>query len=473
MTYRKRLLLCLLCYSLALMGCFMAFQYHREREFKAAELDDQLQLINAYMLSEISSGVPPNKLHLHALHPFEDLRVSVIDSMGRVLYDTAPDSLTRANHSNRYEIRQARIHGSAYDMRRHSSTTGKTYFYSARRGEGGMIVRSAVPYSMTLVQLLEADYSFIWVMGVITLILMLAGVLMMRRLTQNIGRLKKFAADVEQGRNVSDTEPFPNDELGAISNHIVRQYARLQQMQQERDEQHRAAMHQQQENQRIKKQLTNNINHELKTPVAAIQLCVETLLAHPRLSEDQRRDLLRRCLADSRRLQSLLGDVSMITRMEDGAHNIKREAIDLGALVADVCDSLLPQAENRGMLIENQLPDTLTMQGNEQLLQSIFHNLIANAIAYSGGSRVQLRLISTTETMMQIAVTDDGAGVGPEHLPHLFERFYRVDTGRSRAAGGTGLGLAIVKNAVIFHGGEIIVELHPAGGLQFRFWLKR
>ena len=119
------------------------------------------------------------------------------------------------------------------------------------------------------------------------------------------------------------------------------------------------------------------------------------------------------------------------------------------------------------MSIENEIRAEITVNGNELFLLSVFHNLVENAVAYSGGTRILLKTDSMDEKSVIITVADDGCGVSEEHLPHIFERFYRIDKGRSRASGGTGLGLSIVKNAVQMHGGTISVANLVSGGLCF------
>ena len=119
------------------------------------------------------------------------------------------------------------------------------------------------------------------------------------------------------------------------------------------------------------------------------------------------------------------------------------------------------------MSIENEIRAEITVNGNELFLLSVFHNLVENAVAYSGGTRILLKTDSMDEKSVIITVADDGCGVGEEHLPHIFERFYRIDKGRSRASGGTGLGLSIVKNAVQMHGGTISAANQVSGGLCF------
>lgn len=471
LTYPQRLFVWLLGYSLLLIGVFVAFQYSREKDFKAGEINAQLQLVNTYIDTELQRGRSVSEIRLDEFHPFDDLRLSVISSDGQVVYDNSLDSLPRSNHLDRREIQQALRYGTGFSQRRHSTSTGNTYFYAAHRGADGCIIRTAVPYSVSLTDLLRADYGFIWVMAVIAIAVCTLGYFATRRVGDHIVRLKQFADSVEQGALISDNEPFPHDELGQISNNIVRLYARLQRANCERDAQHRAAIYQQQEKERIKKQLTNNINHELKTPVASVRICVETMLSHPEMEPERRHDFLRRCLADTDRLQRLLGDVSLITRMDEAPGSIAHEPVDLTALIGEVVSAHQPLADASRFVIDNSITSTIMVNGNASLLEAIFSNLIDNAMAYSGGDRLRIWLADISGGKAEIGVADNGHGVAPEHLPHLFERFYRIDKGRSRAAGGTGLGLSIVKNAVLIHGGSVSVSMPRQGGLVFRIIL--
>ncbi len=454
MTYARRLFVWLVGYSILMVGCFTIFQYHREKEFKAAELNARLQGINAAILARLDDGgaaIPP--------HTFAGLRVSVIDTSGRVVYDNSPgiEPASMSNHLHRKEIAEAIATGEGYTVRRHSESTDSTYFYSATRGRGGRIVRTAVPYSVSLGSLLGADLSFLWIMGAVTIVMCVAGFFATRRLGCHIRRLRQFAESADRGERIYDTAPFATDELGAISNHIVRLYASQQQAVADRDREHRAALHQQQEKERIKKQLTNNINHELKTPVAAIQVCLETLLDRPDLSEAKRTEFLERCMGNARRLTRLLADVALLTRLDDAPATISRWPVDLAGIIAETADEYVPVAQSRGITIAVRTDKPLPMQGNADLLASVFRNLIDNAIAYSGCDTITISARTDGRTITA-TVADNGCGVAEEHLPRLFERFYRVDKGRSRRAGGTGLGLAIVKNTVVLHGGTINVS---------------
>ena len=232
-------------------------------------------------------------------------------------------------------------------------------------------------------------------------------------------------------------------------------------------------MHEEQEKIRIKKQLTNNINHELKTPVAAIQGYLETLLANPDLDAGKRTNFLEKSAAQTGRLRSLLADISTITRMDEASQLIRKEPVVLNDLIAETAaDMELKPAEQR-LRVNVDFPRRVEVVGSPSLLASVFRNLADNAAAYSGGRDIFIRLVDDTPEECTILFADNGIGIGEEHLPHIFERFYRIDKGRSRKLGGTGLGLAIVKNAVAIHGGSITARNRDRGGLEFVFTLKK
>lgn len=410
LTYHKRLFLGLLFYSWLLVGSLALFQYQREMKFKAEELNSRLQVVNDLILSRLDSTgrltVPPVDIH--------GLRISVIDKQGKVIYDNSLDALPGTSHLNREEIAEALATGEGYTLRRHSDTNGKTYFYSATRGDK-YVVRTAIPYSMNLNHVLAADGAFLWFMLAVTAVMSIMGYFATRRMGSNIEK----------------------------------------------------------EESRIKRQITNNLNHELKTPAASMQVCLETLLEHPDLDAERRNNFIKRCYDANQRLQSLLADVSALTRIEDGGKQIDRQKINAGGVVAEVCKEYEEVARGKNFTINNKVPDELWIQGNASLLASVFRNLINNALAYSEGSKITISLLRRTPTEYIFSFADNGKGVPQRHINKIFERFYRVDKGRSRQSGGTGLGLAIVKNAVQWHGGTIKAENLPLGGLRFIFSLRK
>ena len=469
-SYHKRLYGSLVIYSLFLLGCFAIFQYHREKEFKADEMDSRLQVLNEEILAGMAEGKSIGETVAAIKTGFPELRISLISRNGRLMYDNFVDSLPETNHLSRKEVRDALRNGTGFDLRRHSESTGKNFFYSARATDR-YVIRTAVPYSVSLHQLLAADYAFLWFMSAVTAVMCIIGFFATRRLGRNVERLNEFAEKAERGESFFDTEPFPDDELGDISNHIVLLYSRLQKALYDRDAQHKIALREERDKIRIKHQLTNNINHELKTPVASIRACIETLINHPDMEPEKRLKFLAGAGAACERLGSLLSDVSLITRMDYGGDAIVRGKVDIDQIAAAACADFEIIAAEKGVAIQNGVKGTSPVNGNASLMMSVFHNLIDNAIRYSGCRHIQLKTIKLDGGKQLISVSDDGCGVPAVHIPHLFERFYRLEKGRSRSLGGTGLGLAIVKNAVLWHGGDIHVVINQSGGLTFNITL--
>lgn len=472
LSYHRRLFLVLLAFSWLMTCLVAAFQYVREREYKSDFISAQLQLYNRYLLETVEQGEDYQRYIATHSRPFEDLRVSVITLSGTVVYDNELDSDSLDNHRGRPEVAEALKKGAGYHIGRRSASDGRQYFYSATRGER-VIVRTAIPYSASLRELLRADWAFLWGMIVLSSIMSVVAYFVTRRLGKTIDRLNLFAKRAKRGEAFDEDEPFPNDELGAISNSIIQLYGQWQQTILDRDRAHETAMREEQEKIRIKRQLTNNINHELKTPVASMQVCLETLLSGISLTEEKRQELIERCYANAERLRRLLGDVSLITRMEDGSALIAKQPVCLNDIINEVAAEVAIMPADERMEVHINMKEHVEVEGNLMLISSIFQNLTENALDYSGGKNIYITLLEHTTEVCRLRFEDDGRGVAPAELPRLFERFYRVDKGRSRRMGGTGLGLAIVKHAVIFHGGEISVTNREQGGLCFEFSLRK
>lgn len=422
LSFHKRLFLQLIAFSWTIVVCFIGFQYLREKEYKSDFLSAQLQQYNLHLLVAIEDGESYEEYIATHEKPMDDLRISLITLSGAVVYDNTIPADSLGNHSNRPEIVDALHDGSGYHIGRQSESDGREYFYSATRGER-VIVRTAIPYSSTLKDLLEADWSFLIVMISITLSMSVIAYFTTRKLGKDIERVNRFEAEQEKNR--------------------------------------------------LKRQLTNNINHELKTPVASIQVCLETLLSGISLSEEKRQELIERCYSNNERLRRLLADVSLITRMEDGSAFIGKEEVVINDILSEIAHELEIMPDEERMTLHTNFSERVMIGGNLSLIGSIFRNLTENAIAYSEGKNIYISLMANNDKECHIRFEDDGCGVENKQLSRLFERFYRVDKGRSRQKGGTGLGLAIVKHAVQFHGGTITASNRPNGGLRFDFTLKK
>ncbi len=471
--FHQRLFLLLLTFSWVVVGCFLVFQYQREKQFKIEQVNALLQATNVQIAKLMEEGADIASIKKEHFGQFPDMRITLIDTRGKVLYDTeATDVSGLANHSQRPEVRQAMLTGKGYTTSRVSDSMHQEYFYSATR-TGNWIIRTALPYNLSLINTLKSDRTFLWFMLFITLFLSIITYLLTRRLGRNIARLREFSVRAGAGEIITATEQFPHDELGEISNQIIRLYSKLQRAAEDRDRERQVALYEAQEKIRIKRELTNNINHELKTPVASICGYIETILENPEMDETTRHDFLQKSYAQTQRLSSLLRDVTTISKLDETGPCINFQQTDISKIISEITENIssLPNGDKMKVICNIKSPTYVF--GDPALLHSVFQNLVNNAIAYSGGEDIFIHIISENQNFYTFCFADNGSGVEPKHLPHLFDRFYRVDKGRSRKLGGTGLGLAIVKNAILQHHGTISVCNGIYGGLQFTFTLPK
>jgi two-component system phosphate regulon sensor histidine kinase PhoR len=224
----------------------------------------------------------------------------------------------------------------------------------------------------------------------------------------------------------------------------------------------------------VRRDFVANVSHELKTPVASIKGFVETLLDGAGDDPHDRRRFLDIIARQADRLASIIEDLLALSRIEqsENAGNLPRERVRIADLLAAATDDCLPRAQERSILFSVDCAPGLEALVNAPLVEQALINLIDNAVKYSEpGRTVRIDAVSAPSSPGQLGVTiavrDEGCGIEAEHLPRLFERFYRVDKARSRKLGGTGLGLSIVKHIVQAHGGSISVDSTPGVGSTF------
>lgn len=581
--FSQRLFLSVIFLFLGYAVCFMLFQYKREKAYKIELLNTQLQNYNNQLCDFLADhhGVNSDSMQSYVTtHMMPNLRVTLIEPSGKVVYDnTNANWKSFANHSSRKEVQDALMYGSGYSISRQSeSIQGEEYFYSARYYPPyRIIIRSALPYNLSLAEHLQADSGYLWFALIICLVLIFIFYRFTRKLGKSITKLQQFAmkADRNEPIDMDILQTFPKNELGEISQHIIKIYKRLHRAKEalyiEREklishlqtsheglgvftkerqeilvnnlftqyinnisdrnlrstneifdipelqpiieflnrnegyfskEEKRYAMHlnknarsftveciifqdmsfeisinditQEEEQARLKRQLTQNIAHELKTPVSSIQGYLETIISNPNIPQENVRVFLERSYAQSNRLTFLLRDISVLTRMDEAPELVEKEQVNLSKIVENILNEVALGLEEKHITVVNKLPSEVILTGSSSLLYSIFRNLTDNAIAYAGNNiQITINCFREDEKFYYFSFSDTGVGVPEEHLNRLFERFYRVDKGRSRKLGGTGLGLAIVKNAVLFHGGTIFAKNMPKGGLEFVFTLKK
>ena len=212
-------------------------------------------------------------------------------------------------------------------------------------------------------------------------------------------------------------------------------------------------------------------SHELRTPVAAIRGMTDvTLASSAAVSPDEYRVVLRDVNAEAERLGRLISDLLLLARVDENKLVLEREEVRLDRLMADVAAAmeLLATEKNITLSVEaGESGEPAPVLGDEARLIQVIMNLVDNAIKYTGEGGIVTLRVHVKDGSAFLSVSDTGIGIGPEHLEHIFERFYRVDPSRSLAAGGTGLGLSIVEWVVRAHGGTISVESKPGQGSTF------
>ncbi len=224
----------------------------------------------------------------------------------------------------------------------------------------------------------------------------------------------------------------------------------------------------------LKQQLTSNIAHELKTPLASIKGYLETVLNNGGIPKEKQLYFTEKAYTQTERLTYLLNDISLLNNIEDAGELFEFKNIYIRNLINDVIENLQNRFIENNITCNVLVDSKVCVNGNDSLISSIFQNLMENSINYAGKDiQITIKNYLEDERFHYFIYSDTGKGIPEEHLSRIFERFYRVDSGRTREAGGTGLGLSIVKNAIQLHKGEISVRNNPTGGLEFLFSLAK
>lgn len=219
----------------------------------------------------------------------------------------------------------------------------------------------------------------------------------------------------------------------------------------------------------IRRDLVANVSHELRTPVSIIRANAETLLDGAMQEPEQARTFVQAILRHSERLSNLLSDLLDLAKIEGGAYPLCLENLNVRGAVQRAVDTLSRTAKNKGLTLKVSIPGEMFALADIQALDQVLVNLLDNAIKYSFDSGVIEIKASATDDEVRIIVSDDGPGIAERHRIRIFERFYRIDNGRSRALGGTGLGLSIVKHlAMLMHGTVGVEPVEPHGSA---FWI--
>ena len=581
LTYKKKIFLYFMLVFTIFTIIIVAVQQNREKTYKAESFKTGLDAYSEVISNYIRDNHLLSGRHIDSLNNIlpllpKDLRVTVINRQGEVLFDNDVDSVKEVdNHLNRPEIAKSLSSGSGNHIRK-SITVGTTYYYYARYFSP-YFVRVALPYDTSVKDTLKADDIFTYFILLLFFTALISLLYLADRFGKAVSGLNDFISSAENNDPDYDRIKFPETELGEIGNKIVVNYKMLEesknQLNMEKEKILRHFHHSDEgicifsadhkkiyanthfiqylntitdepifdveliytiqefkalkkflaentpvnptaksipiwqgkitkngkhyavkllifydnsyeillnnissseKNRLLKQEMTNNIAHELKTPVSSIRGYIETILEQSELTPDKQKFFLERAYTQVLRLSDLIRDVALITKTEEASDLFQKETINIHETVSEVVTDLEIPLKNNSITVENCINSDVEIEGNHTLLYSIFRNLIDNTISYAGET-VTIRIGDYTEDseFYYFSYYDTGRGVDEEHLERIFDRFYRINPGRSRKTGGSGLGLSIVKNAVLFHKGQISAKNRKDGGLEFIFSLRK
>jgi len=560
------------------------FQLNREKRYKTAQLENTLEnvsevvhnYVDLYQLMGTNDFKRADTLKL--LIPQKNIRITILDKTGNVLYDSFVADYSRMeNHFDRPEIKKAFDDEKGSNIR-HSETTNQEFYYYAHFYDD-YFVRVAMVYDIQLKHFLQAGHFFIFFIILVFLIVGLLINVVTKRLSITITKLKDFSIKAALNEPIENGNEFPDNELGEIGKQIIKIYNKLRlakndvALEKERLFNHMNILNEgisffkpnkekmlanshfiqfigvisnkstisaehifaipefkklddflnvnisndseikyndlpqieftinkneqyfkvlcivfadksfevlitditQPEKRRLlKQQLTSNIAHELKTPLASIRGYIETLMNNPAVSEEKKKYFIERAFAQTERLQLLLNDISLINNIEDAGELFEVKQVNVKRIVADVIENLENRLLSKNIKFTLNIDDDGVVNGNDSQLDSVFQNLIENSVNYAGESiKIEIKNYLEDQKFWYFIYSDNGIGIPEEHLPRIFERFYRVDSGRTREMGGTGLGLSIVKNAIQLHKGKISARNREEGGIEFLFTLAK
>lgn len=376
-----------------------------------------------------------------------DTRVTLVADDGTVLYDSDESPADMANHADRPEIAEALADGDGISERS-SSTMGETMLYNAVRLDDGSVIR-----------LSKRQEGYISIFFTLLIPLLCLGAV--------AALLAWAAASREAKAIIAPLElvdlDHPKRNMENAYQEMVPMLERIENQRQELKRQMRVLA----DNDRMRREFTANITHELKTPLTAISGYAELIGSGMVASEDDQRDFAMRIYKEAGRLTSLVNDILTLSNLDEAEHSADaaaasvlgtREPVDLPRMLDSVYQRLEGVAAKQGVLLTvSSCP--AVVEGVPRLLDELVYNLASNAIRYNkADGSVLLACGLNSDERPYIRVSDTGIGIAEEEREKIFERFYRVDKSRSKARGGTGLGLAIVKHAAVFHNAELNVE---------------
>lgn len=441
---------------------FVSHEKQRQRE----NLENRLLNVNKTVVDAYERGVDLQKtvdfIRLFTNNTTLDpLRITVYDNDRTMIADNPQATILLYDSDGRPNPELQKLWNNS------GNTTVEDMAYdnheimvSSRTSPDGKIHSfAALPYAGEVLDFLSMD-KMVWIvvilLGIMSSVLAYVGV---RAVCQNLYTLRDFARAISTDNIPDDIDSwhFSKDELGDVSRNLLTLY--------------RDKIHAEQEKMHHERQIGMNVSHELKTPVGIIKGYLDSVLNDSDMPEELKRKFLVRAQQNTDRLVNLVGDVSMVMRLQENGSAIECRPFNFHDLASQLAEDIAQGHIADNMVFDYDIPENCLVVGHESLLTNALLNLTYNAAQHSKGTRISLRLTGQEDGHLIFTFADNGTGVDAEHLNRLFDLFYRVDSGRSRKNGGSGLGLPLVHRIITAMGGDITVGNAETGGLVFTFTL--
>lgn len=450
--YRYRLLAYFFVFLAFVALAFMVWTSRQSRGFSITNLQSELKTANEDIYGEISKGA-----NLQNIEPPAKISFTLLDTNGCVIYDNTQMMKSYiVDQSDMSEIANAIIKGEGSALR--SDINNDEYLFYAKKYDD-IFLRTSIKFTSKKPSDIAKDNKPIFLIASLLVAMVIAFILIIRVINKPVKNFHEFLSAIKSNKKDFSNIEFGNDDFGTAGKEIA------------------AAFEQLEKSKLYKQQMSHNIAHELKTPVTGIRAYLETILHNGDMDADQMRKFVEKAYNQTVRLSKLVMDVSTINKLDEGGDMYQIEEVNISGVLNDVMEEIGYKLEANNITFESLISKRLKLNGCYTLIYSLFKNLIDNTIEHGGGNcKISLsagirQFAGDSGYRIDFKYTDTGKGVPPEALERIFERFYRIEEGRTRKKGGSGLGLSIVKNAVAFHKGNITASVREGGGIVFKFSL--
>ncbi len=440
--------------AVSIMGfVFMVVTHNVDLSVNYKTKKSELILYNDVAYNALSNGVSYDSVPLPS-----SVRLTVLDTNLVILYDKFNPSFVGRRPINSEELNIASKYGVGVLARTVEGSNAHFIFHVKKYKD--FYIRTGLECTWEIIRQAKMEHAYTYVIMFLFLLLACSIFYATQKLKKPIKTFNQFVKIINSPKNKDLSGlKFPNDELGNVGKKIVESYIQYE------------------KSKIYRQQMSNNVAHELKTPVTAIRGYLETIIQSGNIGRELIVKFTEKAYLQTLRLSSLVNDVSTLNKIDERSDSFQNTNVVVSQCINEIIEELAYKLEKNDTVVDCRMSSDLRLNGCYTLIYSLFKNLIDNSVEHGGkGTIIEIsaginQIAGDGGYRIDFTYSDTGKGIPEENLPRIFERFYRIEEGRTRKTGGSGLGLAIVMNAVHYHNGEITVENRPEGGIIFKFHL--